>query len=101
MSRSGSGQHIKSLLEIGAIRASQATAERKAHYELQTDLGILVRRLVNSRLFPRLIELNEQRKSLHHEARSLEHEMLITRFEKLERWKQKVDPAAALLKNFL
>ena len=101
MSRSGSGQHIKSLVEIGAIRVSQSAQQRKAQYEIQTDLGVLIRRLLNSRLFPRLMELNAQSKSLHASSLEANQETLVARFEKLERWQHKVAPAAAVLKNFL
>jgi DNA-binding transcriptional regulator GbsR (MarR family) len=98
-SRSGSGQHIKLLADIGAIRISQAIHDRKAHYELQTDLGILIRRLTNSRIFPKLGELNAQRLSLQNEASEAKATHLIERFEKLDRWKQKIEPLATLLKS--
>jgi DNA-binding transcriptional regulator GbsR (MarR family) len=100
-SRSGCGQHIKTLLDIGAIRVSQSTTCRKAHYEMQTDLGILIRRLVNSRMLPKLLDLNAQRQELHQRATEENANILLTRFEKLDRWKQKIEPAAHLIKSLI
>jgi DNA-binding transcriptional regulator GbsR (MarR family) len=100
-SRSGSGQHLKLLVEIGAIRISQAVQHRKTHYELQTDLGILVRRLSNTRIFPKLAELNQQRLHLQNQASDAEAAHLIERFKKLDRWKQKIEPLGNLLKSLI
>ena len=100
-SRSGCGQHIKTLLDIGALRVSQATNSRKAHYEIQTDLGILIRRLINIRIVPMLLDLDAQREELHHRATHQNAEILLARFEKLDRWKQKIEPAAHLLKTLI
>lgn len=100
-SRSGSGQHLKLLAEIGAIRISQAVQDRKAHYELQTDLGILIRRMSNTRIFPKLAELDQHRLQLQSQASESEFTHLRERFDKLERWKQKIEPLAALLKSFI
>ena len=100
-SRSGSGQHIKQLMEIGAIRVSQAVQHRKTHYELQTDLGILVRRLSNTRIFPKLAELNQQRLQLQKQAQNAQSSHLTERFEKLDRWQQKIEPLSNLLKSLI
>ena len=100
-SRSGSGQHLKLLTEIGAIRISQAVQDRKAHFELQTDLGVLIRRLSNTRIFPKLAELNQQRLKLEQLASESDAPHLIERFDKLERWKQKIEPLANLLKSLI
>lgn len=100
-SRSGSGQHLKLLVEIGAIRVSQAVQHRKTHYELQTDLGILVRRLSNTRIFPKLAELNQQRLQLQKQAQNAQSSHLTERFEKLDRWQQKIEPLSNLLKSLI
>jgi len=100
-SRSGSGQHLKLLTEIGAIRVSQAVQDRKTHYELQTDLGILMRRLTNTRIFPKLEELNQQRLELQSQAAESGSAHLNERFDKLDRWKQKIEPLANLLKSLI
>jgi DNA-binding transcriptional regulator GbsR (MarR family) len=54
ISRSGAGQALKQLAEIGAIRPATGMQRRKDHYELQTDLGVLVRLFLNSRMLPRI-----------------------------------------------
>src|SRR5690606_2878335 len=46
MSRSGVGQGLKALLEIGAIRPAHQLGSRKDHYQLQPDLGVLVKQLL-------------------------------------------------------
>tara|TARA_Y200000002_G_scaffold377385_1_gene382912 strand:+ start:190 stop:663 length:474 start_codon:yes stop_codon:yes gene_type:complete len=100
-SRSGSGQHLKILTEIGAVRISQEINDRKTHYELQSDLGILIRRLTNSRIFPKLAELNQQRINLQKQANESDDANLIERFNKLERWNQKISPMSTLLKSLI
>ena len=100
-SRSGCGQHIKSLTEIGALRVAQNVQERKTHFELQTDLGVLIRRLMGSRVIPRLAELNQQRLELHGQATANKATHLIERFERLERWKDKTTPLAKLLHSYI
>ena len=100
-SRSGSGQQLKVLTDIGAIRISQEIKDRKTHYELQSDLGILIRRLTNSRIFPKLAELNQQRINLQKQANESDDANLIERFNKLESWNQKISPMSTLLKSLI
>ena len=100
VSRSGAGQALKQLAEIGAIRPSTGVQSRKDHYELQTDLGVLVRLFLNSRMLPRMEELARRRAELAAQAQQANADHLITRFEKLERWGAKTTPLLALLKTF-
>ena len=73
ISRSGAGQGLKALLDIGAIKAVHPPALRKEHYQMQTDLGVLVKHLLNSCVLPKLEELSAQRAALkrneRHDAR--------------------------------
>ena len=100
ISRSGAGQALKQLAEIGAIRTASGVQSRKDHYELQTDLGVLVRLFLNSRMLPRLEELSRRRSELATQADQAGRDHLITRFEKLERWGNKTTPLLALIKTF-
>ena len=100
ISRSGAGQALKQLTEIGAIRAASGIQSRKDHYELQTDLGVLVRLFLNSRMLPRIEELARRRAGLAEQAQQSGVVHLITRFEKLDRWGDKTAPLLALLKTF-
>jgi DNA-binding transcriptional regulator GbsR (MarR family) len=100
ISRSGAGQALKQLAEIGAIRPATGVQSRKEHFELQTDLGVLVRLFLNSRLLPRLAELTRRRAELAEHARQTGREHLLARFDKLERWGDKTKPLVALLKTF-
>jgi len=98
MSRSGVGQGLKALLEIGAIRPAHQLGSRKDHYQLQPDLGVLVKQLLNSRVFPRLEELARTRAALAETAKTGTSPHLRQRFEKLQRWHAKASPALKLLK---
>jgi DNA-binding transcriptional regulator GbsR (MarR family) len=100
ISRSGAGQALKQLAEIGAIRPATGVQSRKEHFELQTDLGVLVRLFLNSRLLPRLAELTRRRAELAEHAKQTGREHLLARFDKLERWGDKTKPLVALLKTF-
>jgi DNA-binding transcriptional regulator GbsR (MarR family) len=100
VSRSGAGQALKQLSEMGAIRPSTGVQSRKDHYELQTDLGVLVRLFLNSRMLPRIEELSRRRADLAAQAQQSGAEHLISRFEKLDRWGAKTTPLLALLKTF-
>lgn len=100
-SRSGSGQHLKLLVEIGAIRVSQNIQDRKTHFELQTDLGVFIRRLTNTRIFPKFAELNEQMHFLQMKASETQIPHLNDRIDRLARWKQKIEPLAKILKSII
>jgi DNA-binding transcriptional regulator GbsR (MarR family) len=99
ISRSGAGQALKTLAEIGAVRPAAGLSSRKDHYELQTDLGVLVRLFLNSRVFPRLEELSRRRAALGESARKSGPAHLAARFDKLDRWRGKTKPLLALLKS--
>ena len=100
ISRSGAGQALKQLAEIGAIRPATGMQSRKDHYELQTDLGVLVRLFLNSRMLPRLEELSRRRAELAEHAQRAGRDHLLARFDKLERWGDKTKPLVALIKTF-
>jgi DNA-binding transcriptional regulator GbsR (MarR family) len=99
ISRSGVGQALKTLADIGAIRPAAGMQSRKDHYELQTDLGVLVRLFLNSRVLPRLDELNRRRTALNERAKKNGPEHLTARLDKLERWRGKTKPLVAILKS--
>jgi HTH-type transcriptional regulator, glycine betaine synthesis regulator len=97
MSRSGAGQGLKALQDIGAIKPAHQLASRKEHYQMQTDLGVLVKLLLNARVLPKLQELSRQRAALDTAARAQGSAHLVQRFEKLARWRGKTAPVLALL----
>ncbi len=99
ISRSGVGQTLKTLADIGAIRPAAGLASRKDHYELQTDLGVLVRLFLNSRVLPRLDELGRRRAALREASQKAGPAHLAARFEKLERWRGKTKPLVAILRS--
>ena len=99
ISRSGAGHALKQLAEIGAIRPATGLQSRKDHYELQTDLGVLVRLFLNSRMLPRIEELARRRAALAAQAQQEGNEHLLARFDKLDRWGGKITPLLGLLKT--
>ena len=99
ISRSGVGQTLKTLADIGAIRAASGMQSRKDHYELQTDLGVLVRLFLNSRVLPRLDELNRRRTTLTDRAKKTGPAHIAARLDKLERWRGKTKPLVAILRS--
>ena len=99
ISRSGAGQGLKALLDIGAIRPAHNIADRRDHYHMQSDLGVLVKQFLNVRVFPPLEEIGRQRDNLLDAARTSGREHLIQRFDKLERWRKKSRPIMILLKT--
>ncbi len=99
ISRSGVGQALKTLADIGAIRPATGVASRKDHYELQTDLGVLVRLFLNSRVLPRLEELGRRRAALREAAQKAGPAHLAARFDKLERWRGKTKPLVTVLRS--
>lgn len=99
ISRSGAGQALKTLADIGAIRPATGMSSRKDHYEVQTDLGVLVRLFLNSRVLPRLEELGRRRTTLGELAQKSGPAHLAARFEKLDRWRGKTKPLVAILKS--
>ena len=99
MSRSGAGQGLKALQDIGAIKPAHQLASRKEHYQMQTDLGVLIKLLLNARILPKLEELAQQRATLDATVRAQGPAHLIHRFDKLDRWRGKTAPLLALLKS--
>ena len=99
MSRSGAGQGLKALQDIGAIKPAHQLASRKEHYQMQTDLGVLIKLLLNARILPKLEELAQQRATLDATVRAQGPAHLIQRFDKLDRWRGKTAPLLALLKS--
>ena len=100
ISRSGAGQGLKALIEIGAIKPAHLLTSRKEHFQMQTDLGVLVKLLLNARILPKLEELAQQRASLDATVRAQGTAHLVQRFDKLSRWRGKTAPLLALLKSF-
>lgn len=101
ISRSGAGQGLKTLQEIGAIKPVHVLANRKEHYQMQTDLGVLVKLLLNARILPKIEELSQQRAALDAAVRTQDTPAhLVQRFDKLDRWRGKATPLIALLKSF-
>jgi hypothetical protein len=99
ISRSGAGQGLKALLDIGAIKSVHSIANRREHFQMQSDLGVLVKQFLNVRVFPQLGELGRQRSALTAAVAGTGDPHLIRRFDKLQRWQKKAAPLMAVLKT--
>ncbi|OAM89525.1 transcriptional regulator [Termitidicoccus mucosus] len=99
ISRSGAGQGLKALLDIGAIKSVHSIANRREHFQMQSDLGVLVKQFLNVRVFPQLEELGRQRSALTAAVAGTGNPHLIQRFDKLQRWQKKAAPLMAVLKT--
>ncbi|MDR2675973.1 MAG: transcriptional regulator [Opitutaceae bacterium] len=99
ISRSGAGQGLKTLLDIGAIKSAHSIANRREHFQMQNDLGVLVKQFLNVRVFPQLEELGRQRSALAAAVAETENPHLIQRFDKLQRWQKKAAPLMTVLKT--
>lgn len=99
ISRSGAGQGLKALLDIGAIRPAHNIPDRRDHYHMQSDLGVLVKQFLNVRVFPPLEALRRQRDTLKETVATSNNPHLVQRFDKLLRWQSKASPLLAVLKT--
>lgn len=99
ISRSGAGQGLKTLLDIGAIRPAHNLANRREHFQMQSDLGVLVKQFLNVRVFPPLEELRRQRETLNEAVTASGDAHLKQRFDKLQRWQNKAAPLIGVLKT--
>ncbi|WP_052362178.1 GbsR/MarR family transcriptional regulator [Geminisphaera colitermitum] len=99
LSRSGAGQGLKVLQDIGAIKPAHQIASRKDHYQLQTDLGILVKLLLNARVLPQLEDLGRRRATLAATVAESGPPHLAHRFETIDRWRKKASPILSLVKG--
>ena len=101
ISRSGAGQGLKTLLDIGAIRPAHNLAERREHFQMQSDLGVLVKQFLNARVFPPLEDLRRQRETLNEAVAKTGNAHLAHRFDKLQRWQNKASPLVTMLKTLI
>jgi DNA-binding transcriptional regulator GbsR (MarR family) len=99
ISRSGAGQGLKTLLDIGAIKPVHSIAHRREHFQMQSDLGVLVKQFLHVRVFPQLEELGRQRDALTAAVAETGNPHLVQRFDKLERWQKKAAPLMTVLKT--
>lgn len=92
ISRSSAGQALKQLLDFGAIRRSVSRGLRYEVYQVEPDLGVIVRSYLGSRFFPSIDELGLRVKRLQANPAIQKHRFLMQRVEKLLRWGKKMKP---------
>ena len=89
MSRSSAGQGLRTLKEYGAIRSTFEFGNRSEYFTIETDLGVLLRNVLEGRLLPAFSRFFEQHQSLAQEHSQELTPFMQERLEKLQRWKHK------------
>lgn len=92
MSRSSAGQGIRQLAEVGAIRRAITPGERREVYQMEPDLGVLLRSYLSSRFFPTIDDLSLRLARLRENPEFEKNPFLNQRVDKLERWGKKAKP---------
>lgn len=100
LSRSSVGQGLKALYQLGAIRPVMRDDTRKDCYEFEPDLGTLVSNVLRRRLFPAMADLNKRLESFRESYGEGTPPHLEQRLQKLERWREKVQPVLVQLRQF-
>lgn len=97
ISRSSAGQGLKFLAELGAIRTEPSAIGRKESFQLEPDLGILVRNVLQRRLFPALNDLDHRLEAICEQLPA--EGKLTNRVKKLQRWRDKASPLVVMLQT--
>jgi len=95
ISRSSAGQGLRFLREVGAIRSNFKLGSRVETYLIEPDLGQLVASVVRGKLAPAFDQFFKSMDFLQTdvEQRAQKNELLVSRFQKLKRWKSKLNEA--------
>lgn len=97
ISRSSAGQALKTLKDVGAIRAEFQLGARRESFTIEPDLGNLVHGILEGRFFPAFENFFSQLDSIEENASSKGKEQFIReRINKLRRWSSKIQDARFL-----
>jgi HTH-type transcriptional regulator, glycine betaine synthesis regulator len=97
ISRSSAGQGLKSLREIGAIRPALELGARREGFVIEPDLGVLIRGILRNKIEPAFDTFFTQIEPLEKSLDPEKNKFLVNRFQKLQRWRGKINLAAKLL----
>lgn len=96
ISRSSAGQGLKTLKEVGAIRADFQLGARREAFTIEPDLGNLIQGIVEGRLFPAFEQFFAQLNSVEETAAARKEKFILDRIGKLRRWNGKLNEARFL-----
>lgn len=96
ISRSSAGQALKTLKDVGAIRAEFQLGARRECFVIEPDLGNLIRGILEGRLFPAFEAFFSQLDTIEGKADSRDEQFIRDRIGKLRRWSGKIQDARFL-----
>lgn len=104
ISKGSVSQGLKALKEIGAIKSSDHTGDRREWYEVDTELRKMVRRFLATRLETQLNQGGERLKDIKSKIpadNADEAKQLLARVEHVENWQGKAKSLLPIIKAFL
>lgn len=99
ISRSSAGQGLKALRDMGAIRPALELGARREAFVIEPDLGVLIRGILRNKISPAFETFFTQIEALEKSIEPAKNGFLISRFQKLQRWRGKLGTAASWLLN--
>ncbi len=90
ISRSSAGQGLKALRDLGAIRAGFELGARREAFIIEPDIGVMIQSMLNGRLVPAFDTFSAQIDSIQQSLDPEKDLFLISRIEKLHRWRSKL-----------
>lgn len=97
ISRSSAGQGLKALKELGAIKSNFRTGDRSERFIIEPDLGLFLSKILEGRLMPAFTTFFAAMQSVSAKGGAVAPD----RFQKLERWQQKLVAAVLTMKGEL
>lgn len=97
ISRSSAGQGLKSLREMGAIRPALELGARREAFVIEPDLGVLIRGILRNKISPAFETFFTQIDTLEKSIEPAKNGFLVSRFQKLQRWRGKISTATSWL----
>ena len=86
------------LLEAGALRPIFHPGSRKEQFQIEADLGILMKNYLNSRFYPTMDEVNNRLDSIQENSKNDVSPFLKDRVQKLRRWNSKFQKVVTAMK---
>lgn len=94
ISRSSAGQGLRFLRDVGAIRSCFVLGSRVESFTIEPDLGLFIKSLLRARVAPAFTSFFTEMETLGDSAQgSGNGAFLVSRFDKLQRWKSKLSEA--------
>ena len=90
ISRSSAGQGLKSLRDIGAIRAAFHLGARREAFVIEPDLGLVMQGMTKGRVAPAFESFFAQTALIEQSLNPHTDQFLMSRIQKLHRWRIKL-----------